>query len=86
METDYEIAHACISATGLDPNTKKKTTELSSGQQRRLNLARVIAQDADILLLDEPWRGLDEDGRTNLHQLFQVLANIGRNIIIADPH
>ena len=39
----------------------KKVSELSGGQRRRVSIARAIAKNADVVLLDEPYNGLDED-------------------------
>lgn len=82
---DGQAALACMMATGLPANLEVASSQLSSGQKRRLNLARVLCQDADIILLDEPFRGLDETGHIKIATLLDWLAGAGRTIIIADP-
>ncbi|MEY4632178.1 MAG: hypothetical protein RIQ81_2298 [Pseudomonadota bacterium] len=84
-QNDIEAAQACMMATGLPTDLSIPVNQLSSGQKRRLNLARVLCQDADILLLDEPFRGLDNTGRAKVSALLEWLAQAGRTIIIADP-
>ncbi len=91
---DREIARFCLDSLGfrglqglqgLQELHARPSSELSSGQKRRVNLARVLAQDADILLLDEPFRGLDHPARESCQKIFELLAGRGRTVIIADP-
>jgi len=82
---DQGIAMQCLDALGIGDLHNKASTELSSGQKRRVNLARVIAQDAAIILLDEPFRGLDANARHSCREVIMVLADRGRTIIVADP-
>jgi len=84
-QADQGIAMQCLDALGIGDLHNKASTELSSGQKRRVNLARVIAQDAAIILLDEPFRGLDTTARHSCREVIMVLADRGRTIIVADP-
>jgi len=58
---------------------------LSGGQQQRSFLARAIAQDAHVLLLDEPFTGLDRNASRSLAGLLAQLASEGR-LVIASHH
>lgn len=60
--TDDEISAALV-ALRLDPDEKKPVRSYSGGMKRRVALARGVLYRADILLLDEPFRGLDAQAR-----------------------
>lgn len=72
MEMDGELANRQIS-------------ELSGGQKQRAFIARAVAQEAHVLLLDEPFTGLDRDHTANLTRLLRKLAEENR-LVIASHH
>lgn len=59
-------AFELLSSLGLENIAHKRPSELSSGMAQRVSLARLIASDRDICLLDEPLRGLDETTRAQV--------------------
>lgn len=69
---DIRIIDESLQATGLADERERQVTQLSGGEWKRMMLARALAQDAPILLLDEPTAGLD------LKYQFDVLDRIRR--------
>jgi manganese/zinc/iron transport system ATP- binding protein len=52
-------ARACLDRVGMADFADRQIGQLSGGQQQRVFLARALAQDADLYLLDEPFAGVD---------------------------
>jgi heme exporter protein A len=76
---------AALAAVGLDGLARLPASYLSAGQRRRLSLARLIAVERPIWLLDEPTTALDAVGQTMLAELMRAhLANSG--LILAAAH
>lgn len=69
----------------LDGLENRQISELSGGQQQRAFIARAIASEAHVLLLDEPFTGLDRPARENLSSLLRKLSAEGR-LVIASHH
>ena len=57
--------------------------QLSGGQRKRAFLARAIAQGANLLLLDEPFAGVDKRSEATIVRLLRELASSGRSILIS---
>ncbi len=65
--------------------SNRQISELSGGQKQRAFIARAVAQEAHVLLLDEPFTGLDRDHTANLTRLLRKLAKENR-LVIASHH
>ena len=68
-------ASEILSALGLGDVALKLPSELSSGMAQRVSLARLIASDRNICLLDEPLRGLDTATKTSVISLLKAYLN-----------
>lgn len=72
-----------LTKLGLRDALDKHPDELSGGMRQRVNIARALAYDARILLLDEPFKGLDADLKAGIESIIADLAK-DRLIIIVD--
>jgi len=79
---DEEIKDA-IRLVGLDPDSKKHVGKYSLGMRQRLGLAQALMENPDILLLDEPLSGLDNDGVAEMHQLLLSQKEQGKLVVLA---
>lgn len=76
------IAEA-IRMVGLDPTDKKPVCKYSLGMRQRLGIAQAIMEDPQILILDEPFNGLDKQGISDTHALLQKWKMQGKTILLA---
>jgi NitT/TauT family transport system ATP-binding protein len=63
-----------------------RTAELSAARQHRVALARALATDPTLLLMDEPWADLDAKARTSLHDELQAVWTATRTTIVFATH
>jgi len=68
---------------GLNPDEKKHVGKYSMGMRQRLGLAQAIMEDPDILILDEPMNGLDNQGVQEMRKCLLQLRNQGKTILLA---
>lgn len=71
-----------ICKVGLDPNLKKNVGKYSLGMRQRLGIAQAIMENPDILILDEPFNGLDKKGIEEIRRLIQELKQEGKTILL----
>ena len=76
-------ALAALEAVGLLELAGARFGELSGGQRQRVLVARSLVQDANLLLLDEPFTGVDEPSARRLEGLIAELAGDGAGVMIA---
>jgi ABC-type Mn2+/Zn2+ transport system ATPase subunit len=80
---ERRLAVEALAAVGLSEHAGETFGELSGGQRQRVLVARALVQDADVLLLDEPFSGLDETSAARLTTLIDDLAVQGRAVLVA---
>lgn len=80
---DRRIVDAMIDQLGLSDLRDRQIGQLSGGQQQRAMLARALAQDADLLLLDEPLNAVDSETRAIILAVLERLRARGKTVITA---
>ncbi|WP_171241423.1 sugar ABC transporter ATP-binding protein [Ruegeria sp. HKCCA5491] len=82
-EREKEVAREYVGKLGIATNSIEKYAEkLSGGNQQKVVLSKCLFADADMLLLDEPTRGVDVGAKSEIYDLIRDLANNGRAICI----
>ena len=80
---DWAAADRAIAQMGLTDLAERQISDLSGGQQQRALLARALAQNADLLLLDEPLNAIDAATRDIVAQALRDLRREGKTAIVA---
>ena len=76
-----ETALACLDKVGMKEYAHRQISQLSGGQQQRVFLARALAQDARLYLMDEPFAGVDATTERAILTLLKELRNTGRTVV-----
>jgi manganese/zinc/iron transport system ATP- binding protein len=76
-----ETALACLEKVGMRELAKRQISQLSGGQQQRVFLARALAQDARLYLMDEPFAGVDATTERAILTLLKELRSTGRTVV-----
>lgn len=79
------ISYPFIELLGLQPLLQKPLIQLSNGENKRLQLAKALMQEPELLILDNPFTGLDIKGRGLLKDIIQQLIEKGIRIILIAP-
>ena len=80
---DRELVKACLGRVGLWDHRSALMTELSGGQKQRVFVARALAQEASVLLLDEAFSGVDAGAQEDLVEVLRTLRDEGRIVLLA---
>lgn len=83
---DRERVELALNSTGLSDMRERLITELSGGEWRRTILARALAQEAEVLLLDEPTAGLDLKYQVDVLRLVRRLAIEQQLVVVLTLH
>ena len=81
--SDRRAVDGALERVGMSAYRKRQIGELSGGQRKRVFLARALAQDAQVLLLDEPFTGVDVTTENAIVALMRALAKEGRLILVS---
>lgn len=81
--SDRALAAAALEEVGMSDCGQRHIAELSGGQQQRVFLARALAQQADLLLLDEPFVGIDTNTEAVIFKVIDRLCTAGKTVVVA---
>lgn len=81
--SDWKIADQMIDQMGLSDLRERQIGQLSGGQQQRAMFARALAQEADLLLLDEPLNAVDAETRLIIADVLRTLRQQNKTVITA---
>lgn len=79
---DHTI-RAVLEQVGLDPDMKKPVGKYSLGMRQRLGFAQALMEDPSLLILDEPFNGLDKHGAQHIRNVIKSLRTEGKTVILA---
>jgi manganese/iron transport system ATP-binding protein len=80
---DHRQVEAALAQVEMTPLSRRQIGELSGGQQQRVFLARALAQEAELLLLDEPLAGLDIPSQEAIQRILGRLRSQGITLLVA---
>lgn len=80
---DREVVQRCLSQVGMLEQANRQIGELSGGQQQRVFIARALAQEATILLMDEPFSGVDAAAQEMILDLLDSLPQQGVTVLVS---
>ena len=82
---DREIVKSCLERVGLWDRRNALIEENSGGQRQRVFIARALAQEASIIMLDEAFSGVDVGAQEGIIEVLQSLRDEGKVVMLATP-
>ena len=83
IENDYEIVKDSLIKVGMLKLENRQISELSGGQRKRVFLARALAQQSEIILMDEPFTGIDVNTEEEIMELLREMKAQGKVMLIS---
>ena len=83
---DHEVILDALAKTSMTSFRRKFVSELSDGERQKTMIARILAQDTGIMIMDEPTAFLDVAGKYEIFHLLHTLSNNGDKTIIFSTH
>ena len=80
--SDKDVAMEALRQVGIADLAKRQISQLSGGQQQRLFIARALAQDADLYLMDEPFVGVDAATEGAIIELLREMRRRGKTVVV----
>jgi zinc transport system ATP-binding protein len=83
---DRAVADEAVAAVGLAHRARDVVATLSGGQQQRVHIARALAAEPDVLVLDEPTAGVDAESQDAFGETLRLLKERGVAILLVSHH
>ena len=80
---DWDYVHHSLEVVGLTEFADRQISELSGGQQQRMFIARALAQEAHLMLMDEPLTGLDIPSQEDIFRILDTLREEKKTVLVA---
>jgi ABC-type Mn2+/Zn2+ transport system ATPase subunit len=80
---DWDLVHHALQVVGLNELADSQIGELSGGQQQRMFIARALAQEAELMLMDEPFTGLDAPSQEAIFSILESLKERRVTVLVA---
>jgi manganese/zinc/iron transport system ATP- binding protein len=81
-KADLHIAHQSLEKVNLQDYAKRQIAQLSGGQQQRVFIARALAQQADLYIMDEPFAGVDAATEAAILEILMDLKQQGKTVVM----
>jgi manganese/zinc/iron transport system ATP- binding protein len=81
---DGELVEGALRTVGMAEYAERHIRQLSGGQQQRVFLARALAQEAEVLLLDEPFAGVDARTEEAIFELMGRFSRAGKTLVVVN--
>jgi manganese/iron transport system ATP-binding protein len=82
-QRDWDLVHQSLADVGMGNLADRQIGELSGGQQQRMFIARALAQEAELMLMDEPLTGLDISSQEAIFEILSYLHDQGVTVMLA---
>lgn len=80
---DWRVVHDSLAQVGMMDLADRQIGELSGGQQQRVFIARSLAQEAELLLMDEPFTGLDVPSQEDIFAILDSTKAMGMTVLVS---
>lgn len=83
QQNDHRITAGAIERIGIEALAERSYNSLSRGEQSKVDIARALASEAELIMLDEPFSNLDIDAALQLTRLFHELRDDGKTLVFS---
>ncbi|PKL36358.1 hypothetical protein CVV38_00400 [Candidatus Peregrinibacteria bacterium HGW-Peregrinibacteria-1] len=81
-DEDHNVVKRALKNVGIEDLAERRISELSGGQKQRVFLARAMAQQAELYLLDEPYAGIDVATEKTISDILKDLVSKGKTVVV----